>query len=174
MTTLRRRMLEDVPLRGRAPNTQPCDVAAVHHLAPDDRRPPDQLSEAERRQDCRDWLQAQQVAASTCRLHLDGIRGCSELTRKRPWPVCDLVRPRHLHNLPVVCSPREGRERLALVKHPTARMCLRLIDACGLRLREGTPRQLADSASPRLLVLGRPGQGGQDRDGPRADRTRPR
>ena len=46
-----------------------------------------------------------------------------------------------------------------------------MIDACGLRLREGTPRQVADIDPQRLRVRVRQGQGGQDRDGPLAERT---
>ena len=42
-------------------------------------------------------------------------------------------------------------------------MCLRLIDACGLRLREGTPRQVADIDPPRMLVRVHQGTGGKDR-----------
>jgi integrase len=53
-------------------------------------------------------------------------------------------------------------------------MCLRLIDACGLRLREGTQLQIADIDSQRMLVRVRQGTGGKDRDGPLADRTLPR
>jgi integrase/recombinase XerD len=50
MTTLRRRMLEDLQLRGLAPKTQQCYVAAVRQLAHYYRRPPDQLSDEELRQ----------------------------------------------------------------------------------------------------------------------------
>jgi Phage integrase, N-terminal SAM-like domain len=127
MTTLRRRMLEDLPRRGLAPKPHPCSVAAVHHLAPHDRRPPDQLSEEELRQYVLSLFKAKEVAESTFRIYLYGIRCFDELTRKRPWPVFDLLRPRHIPNLPVVLRPREVRDLLALVKHPTARRCLRLI-----------------------------------------------
>jgi site-specific recombinase XerD len=50
-------------------------------------------------------------------------------------------------------------------------MCLQMIDACGLRLREGTPLQVSDIAPQRMLVWGRQGTGGQDRDVPLAERT---
>jgi len=174
LTTLRRRMREDLQRRGLAPNTPPCSFAAVHHLAPYYRRPPDQLSEAALRQFFLSWLNAQTVAERTCRIHLYGIRFFDELTRKRPWPVFDRVRPRHLQKLPVVFSPREGRDLLAVVKHPTARMCLRLISAGGLRLREGTQRQISDIDAQRMLVRVRQGPGGKDRYVPLADRTRQR
>jgi len=63
-------MLEDLQLRGLAPKTQPCDVAAVHQLAQHYRRAPDQISEAELRQSCLFLLNEKQVAESTFRMHL--------------------------------------------------------------------------------------------------------
>ena len=70
MTALRRRMLEDLQLRGLAPKTQQCDVAAVQQLARYDGRALDQLSEAELRQYFLFLLNEKNVAESTFRLHL--------------------------------------------------------------------------------------------------------
>jgi hypothetical protein len=70
MTTLRRRRLADLPLRGLAPKTQPCDVAAVHQRARHDGRAPDQRNEAELRQYVLFWLHETNVAESTFRMHL--------------------------------------------------------------------------------------------------------
>jgi len=120
-------MREDLPRRGLAPRTQPCDVQAVHQRAQHDRRAPDQLSAAALRQDFLCRLHAKQVAESTCRLHLDGIKCFSEMTRQRPWPVLALGRPRKRQTLPLVWSPQAVRSLLALVDHPNARMCRRLI-----------------------------------------------
>ena len=144
MTTLRRRMLEDLQLRGLAPKPQACYIAAVHQWAQHYRRPPDQLSEAELRQSLLFLLNDKQVAESTFRIHLYGIRFFYERTLQRPWPVFDRVRPRKSQKLPVGLSPQEVRSLLALVHNPKARMCLRLSYACGLRLREGTQLQGSD------------------------------
>ena len=108
MTTLRRPLLEDLPLRGLAPKTQQWYVAAVHQLAQHYRRPPDQLSEEELRQYSLSWLNAKKVAESTFRIHLYGIRCFYELTLKRPWPVFDLVRPRNIPKGGFCISPRIG------------------------------------------------------------------
>jgi integrase/recombinase XerD len=173
MTTLRRRMLEDLQRRGLAPKTQPCDVAAVQQLARHDGRAPDQRSEAERRQYFLFWLNEKNVAESPFRMHLSGIRFFYARTLQRPWPVFDLVRPRSMQQLPAVLSPPEVRSLLALVAHPNARRCLRMLSACGLRLREGTPLQVTDIDPQRMLVRVRQGQGGKDRDVPLAERTLP-
>jgi integrase/recombinase XerD len=152
MTPLRRRMLEDLQLRGLAPKTQQCYLDAVRQLAHHYHRPPDQLSDEELRQYFLSWRHEKKVAESTFRIHLYGIRFFYELTLKRPWPVFDLVRPRNIQKLPVVLSPRDVRDLLALVRNPTAQMCLRLIYACGLRLREGTQLQVSAIDPQRMLV----------------------
>jgi integrase/recombinase XerD len=171
MTTLRRRMLEDLQLRGLAPKTQECYVAAVHQLAQHYRRPPDQLSEEELRQYFLFLLNEKKVAESTFRVHLYGIRFFYEHTLQRPWPVFDLVRPRKSQKLPVVLSPQEVRLLLTLVEHSKARMCLQIIYACGLRLTEGTQLQVADIDPQRMLVRVRQGKGGKDRFVPLAPRV---
>jgi len=152
MTTLRRRRLEDLQLRGLAPKTQQCYVAAVHQLAQYYRRAPDRLGAEELRHYFRFLLNEKQVAESTCRIHLYGIRFFYECTLQRPWPVFGLVRPRKSQKLPVVLSLQEVRHLLALVDHSTAQMCLRMIHACGLRLTEGTRLQVADIDAQRMLV----------------------
>jgi len=167
MTPLRRRMREDRPLRGLAPKTQQCSVAAVHQLAQHDRRAPDRSSEEELRQYFLFLLNEKTVAESTFRIHLDGLRFFYAFTLKRPWPVFDLILPRKSQKLPVVLSPQEVRRLLAF---PTARLCLQRIYAGGLRLREGTQLQVSDIDPHRLLVRVRPGQGGQDRVVPLAPR----
>jgi integrase/recombinase XerD len=171
MTALRRRMLEDLQLRGLSPRPQPCYREAVKHLAQHYRRAPDHMSEEELRQYFLSLLNEQQVAERTFRLHLYGIHFFYERTLQRPWPVFELIRPRHRQKLPVVLSPQEGRSLLALVQRSKARMCLQVIYACGLRLREGTQLQVADSDPQRMLVRVRQGKGGKDRLVPLAERT---
>jgi integrase/recombinase XerD len=171
MTALRRRMLEDLQLRGLAPKTQQCYVEAVKHLAQYYRRAPDQISAGEIRQYFLYLINEKQVAESTWRIHLYGIRFFYEHTLQRPWPVFELIRPRHRQKLLVVLSPQEVRSLLALVQRSQARMCLQLIYACGLRLREGTQLQILDIDPQRMLIRVRQGKGGKDRVVPLAERT---
>src|SRR5262245_13781134 len=170
MTPLRRRMLEDLQLRGPAPTTHQCYLDAVRQLTRYYHRPPDQLSDEELRQYFLYLRQEQKVAETTFRIHLYGIRCFYERTRTRPWPVFDLVRPRHPQKLLVVLSPQEVRAFLAVVERPTAQMCLRLIYAYGLRRREGTQLQVADIDAQRLPVCVRQGKGGNERCVPLAPR----
>ena len=171
MTALSRRMREDLHLRGVAPTTPPCYLDAVKHVAPHYRQAPDQSSAEEIRQDFLSVSNEKQVAERTLRIHRDGSRFFYEVTLQRPGPVFALMRPRRSPKLPVVRSPQEVRSLLALVGPPKARMGLQMIYACGLRLREGTLRQVSDIDPQRMLVRGRQGQGGNDRYGPLAERT---
>src|SRR5262245_26822311 len=50
-------------------------------------------------------------------------------------------------------------------------MCLRMIYACGLRLREGTQLQVTDIDPQRMVVRVRQGKGGKDRVVPLAPRV---
>jgi hypothetical protein len=65
MTALRRRMRADLQLRGLAPKTQQCYLEAVKHLAPYDRRAPEQISAEEIRQYFLSLINAKPVAEST-------------------------------------------------------------------------------------------------------------
>jgi integrase/recombinase XerD len=93
MTTLRRRMREDLQLRGLAPKTQPCSLEAVTHLAQHYRQAPDQISEEEIRQYFLHLINEKKVAESTLRIHLYGIRFFYEITPQRPWPIFALTDP---------------------------------------------------------------------------------
>jgi integrase/recombinase XerD len=127
MTALRRRMREDLQLRGLAPTTQQCYLEAVKHLAQYYRRAPDQISEEEIRQYFLYLITEKKVAESTLRIHLYGIRFFYERTLQRPWPVFELIRPQHRQTLPVVLSPQEVRSLLAWVQRSNARMGLQMI-----------------------------------------------
>jgi integrase/recombinase XerD len=170
MTALRRRLLEDLHLRGLAPRTQQCSLDAVTHLAQHDRRAPAQIRADELRQYLLSLLNDKPVAARTFRLHRYGLRCFSAMPLPRPWPVFTLTRPRHSHTLPVVRSLQEVRLRLTAVVNPQAGMCWQMISAWGLRLRDGTPRQVSDIAPQRMLVRVRQGTGGKDRVVPLAER----
>jgi site-specific recombinase XerD len=128
------------------------------------------MSEAELRQDFLSRLHEPQVAESTFRLHLAGSRFCDERPLQRPGPVFALTRPRPRHKPPVGLSPQAVRSLRALVQRSPARLCLQMIDACGLRLRAGTQRQVSDIEPQRMRVRVRQGTGGQDRLVPLAER----
>ena len=162
MTALRRRMLEDMQLRGLSARTQGCYVAAVRQLAEHYHRSPDQLTEEDLRQYFLYLANDKKVARTTATIALCGIRFFFEQTLRREWTTLRFVRPAPEHKLPVVLSRDEVRRVLAAVRRPVYRLCLTTIYACGLRLLEGARLQVADVDSARMVVHVH-GKGKQDR-----------
>src|SRR5712664_3292464 len=133
MTPLRRRMLEDMQLRGFSARTQECYAAAL-------------------RQYFLYLANEKKVARATATIALCGIRFFFEQTLRREWTTLRFVRPAAEHKLPVILSREEVRRVLAAVRIPVYRACLTTIYACGLRLLEGTRLQVPDIDSARMLL----------------------
>lgn len=166
MTALRRRMIEDMQLRGLAPGTQVSYVGAVRALAEYYGKPPDQVSDEELRQYFVYLTHERKLARSTCTGALCAIKFLYQYTLKRPWPLLDLVRPGRVKKLPVVLGIEEVQAILGQVEHPRYRVCLSLIYACGLRISEGVAIQVTDVDSSRMQLLIRAAKGNKDRNVP--------
>lgn len=163
MSELRKRMLEDMQLKGLSPRTQEAYVGAAIGLAKYHRRSPDQLSEEEVRSFFLYLVNEKRVATSTFRIYLYGIKFLFEKTLQRKWQVFNLLHPQKRKKLPVVLSREEVQRLLERVQKPVARMALTTIYACGLRLSEGVNLQVSDIDGARRMVRIRNGKGGKDR-----------
>ena len=163
MTELRRRMLEDMQLRGLAKNTQQCYMDSVRILAKYYNRPPDQLSEEDIRNFFLYLIKEKRVCESTVGIYLHGIKFFFEKTLKQQWPVLNLIRAQKRKKLPVVLSTEEVRQLLSLIKTPRNRVCLTTIYSCGLRLSEGTHLNVNDIDSKRMVIQVLNSKGGKDR-----------
>jgi len=166
MTELRRRMLEDMQLRGLAKTTQQNYVDCVKTLAKHYNRRPDQLSEEDIRNFFLYLIKEKHLAENTIRIYVYGIKFFFERTLKRQWPVLNLIRAQKRKRLPVVLSTEEVRKLLSLVKIPKNRVCLTTIYSCGLRLSEATHLKVK-----RMVIDVRNGKGGTDRYVPLPRRT---
>lgn len=72
------------------------------------------------------------------------------------WTLFDLVRARDALKLPVVLTREEVARLLGVIHEPRFRTILRLIYACGLRIREATTLEISDvKKSPLRLHLHR-------------------
>ena len=91
MTPLRRRMLDDLQLRGFAPRTQEAYVRAVRQLAAHFHRSPDQLGEDDLRQYLLHLTQVKHFARASFTIALCGIKFFYERTLGGEWKVFDLV-----------------------------------------------------------------------------------
>ena len=171
MTELRRRMIEDLQLRGMAERTQEMYVRAVRQLAQHFHTSPDQITEEELRQYFLHLRNVKKYSRSATTIALCGIKFFFEHTLKRPWTTLTFVRPPREKKLPVILSSEEVRAILRHVRLLRYRACLTTIYSCGLRLQEGTHLRVSDIDSARRLLHIRHGKGGKDRYVPLPHRT---
>jgi integrase/recombinase XerD len=171
MTELRRRMIEDLKLNGKAESTITAYVDAVRFLAEHYHRSPDLLDEEDIRQFFLYLINVKKLARSTITQYLCGIKFFFEKTLKRNWTFFDLIRPKKGKKLPVVFSQEEVRHLLSRIEQPVSRMALTTIYSCGLRLAEGCHLQVSDIDGDRQQLRIDDGKGGNDRCVPLPQRT---
>jgi len=161
-TQLRKRMLEDMQLRGMAEKTQQSYLRSVRKLAEHYNKPPDRITEEELRQYFLYLTNVKKYARATVTIALCGIKFFYNYTSRRDWPSVKLIRPRREKRLPVILSTEEVRKILALIRLDRYRICLSTIYSCGLRLHEGVNLRVADVDSARMLLHVH-GKGAKDR-----------
>src|SRR5206468_1670938 len=137
MTPLRKRMTQDLQLKGYSPKTQLAYLKAVQKLARHYGKSPAALSEEELRAYFLHLTRVERCAHGTLKIALSGIKFCFAVTLQRHWPVLGLLRAGKEKKLPVVLSRAEVRAVLGCVRAPVYRVCLNTIYACGLRISEG-------------------------------------
>lgn len=170
MTPLRRRMIEDLLLRGYAERTIEAYVRAVAQLAVHYGRSPELLSEEDIRRYLIHLTTVRKVARGTHTIALCGIKFFYEQTLRREWNVLGVARPRKVKKLPVVLSRDEVWKVLSRVRLSVYRVCLTTIYSCGLRLMEGA-HLLVEHVDGGRRMLQIPGKGGKDRLVPLPDAT---
>ncbi len=163
MTPLRRRMLEDMQLRGLSPKTQRCYVFAVQQFAQHYGKSPALITEEEVRQYFLYLSTVKRVSPATVTIALCAIKFLFERTLQRPWPVFDLIRPPQPRKLPAVLSVDEVQRLLASLCLPRYHACLTTLYAAGLRLGEGVHLRVAQIDSARMVIHVQGGKGAKDR-----------
>lgn len=170
MTDLRKRMTEDLQLKGLSPATQQAYLMAVQKLARHYGKSPREMDEQQLRAYFLHLAQVEHCARGTMKIAQSGIRFCFEVTLQRHWPVLSLIRPCKEKKLPVVLSRAEVRTVLGCVRAPVYRACLSTIYACGLRISEGVAVQVGDVDGQSKMLRVR-GKGNKERQVPLSDPT---
>jgi integrase/recombinase XerD len=171
MTDWRKRMTEDMQLKGMSERTIEMYLRSIVQLSKYYQKPPDQISEEELRQyflynkNHRNWSRT----AST--IALCGIKFFFTYTLHREWSTIRFVRPEKQKTLPVVLSQAQVHNILGNVRFPHHQACLFTIYSLGLRLQEGTHLQISDIDSDRNFVHIHRGKGNKDRYIPLPQRT---
>lgn len=163
---LRQRMIEDMQLNGLSPKTQERYIFGVQNLARYYKRSPDKISEEEVRSYFMHLKTKTSLSASTIRVTFFAVKFFFTKTLGLEWKIFDLIRLPLKKNLPVVLSYEEVKKVLLYVYHPTYRMCLTLIYACGLRLNECLNLRLEDIDSALMVVRIVNGKGNKMRQVP--------
>lgn len=171
MTDLRDRMTADMKLHGLAPGTQKVYLNAVERLARHYHRSPDRLTE----QDLRDYftylVEEKEVASSTLRIQIFGVKFLFDKTLGRSWPTLRFLRARPRTKLPVVLDREEAQRLITIIRCSSVRMCITLMYSCGLRISEALALCVSDIDSARMVVVVRAGKGNKDRHVPLPQRT---
>ena len=171
MTDLRKRMIQDLQLRGYSERTQEMYVRAVRQLAEHYHTSPDQITEEQLRdyflynKNVRRWSRT----AST--IAICGIKFFFTYTLQKDWTTFKLVRPPKEKTLPSILSRKEVRRIFKQIRFDRHRFCLMAIYSLGLRLQEGTHLQISDIDSDRMFVHIHKGKGNKDRYVPLPKRT---
>ena len=163
VSPLRRRMTEDMALRGFTPKTQLSYLRAVEGLARYHSRSPETLADEEIRRYFVHLKCERKLARPTITIALCGIKFLYESTLRRDFTLTGVPRPKREHKLPVVLTRAEVRAILRQITELRHRACLTLIYACGLRLGEGCRVQVTDLDRARGVLHVRAAKGAKDR-----------
>lgn len=170
MTALRKRMMEDLQLKGYSKATQEVYLHCVRKLAKYYGRSPDQVTEEELRAYFLHLGQVEHCARSTLKIAIAAIKFFFAVTLQKHWPVLGLIRAGKEKKLPVVLSRAEVGTVLHCVRAPVYRACLSTIYACGLRISEGVAIQVSDVDGERKFLRVR-GKGNKVRQVPVSEPT---
>jgi len=170
-TKLRKKMVEDMQLRGYAERTQTSYARAVRQLENYWHLRAEEISE----QQVRDYfLYCRNEAgwsAATMRIAYSGIKFFYTQTLPQEWETIRLLKIKRLSVPPTVLSIDEVRRILKAARTPQARTFLTTVYSCGLRLSEALALETGDIDRERMVLRVRKGKGGKDRDVPLPEST---
>ena len=163
MTELRRRMDEDMIVRGLAVRTRETYLAAVTGLARFYHRSPDQISDEEVQAYLLHLIRDRQRSWNTCHIVVHGFRFLYHTTLKRDRTTFSIPSMRQPGKLPAILSRDEVERLIAHASNLKYRTMLLTTYAAGLRLNETLHLRVSDIDSARLTIRVEQGKGGQDR-----------
>jgi len=163
VTPLRRRMAEDMEMRGFAAKTRASYLRSVSRLAKYHGKSPETLSDEEIRRYFVHLACERKLSRSTVKIALCGIKFLFATTLRRDFTLTGVAYPKKSKALPAVLSREEARAILRNVGETRHRACLSLAYACGLRLGEACRVAVADIDRARGVIHVRQAKGAKDR-----------
>ncbi len=163
MTSLRRRMLEDMAIRNLADNTQAAYIQQVVAYAKHFDRPPEELGPEEIRAYQVYLTQTRMLSPSSVSVATGALRFLYKVTLKRPWAIEEIPMPKRPFKLPVILSREEVLHFLDSIRSVKHRAILMTAYAAGLRVSEATHLKVTDIDSQRMTLRVDQGKGQKDR-----------
>ena len=164
MTSLRRRMLEDMQVRNFSPHTQTSYLEQVSRFARHFQQSPERLGPEEIRAYQIYLANEKKLAVASILLAVAALRFLYTVTLKKAWRVEDIIpAPKKPQRLPVVLSPDEVLQFLACVPNLKHRAIFTTCYAAGLRISEVLHLRPTDIDSRRMVIRVDQGKGQKDR-----------
>ena len=163
MTELRRRMDDDMQVRGMADRTRETYLWAVSGLATFYHRSPDLISDAEIQAYLLHLIRERRRSWSTCNIVVQALRFLYHTTLKRDRMTFSVPSPRRPGTLSALLSRADVERLIAQATHLKHRTMLLTTYAAGLRLNEVLHLHVTDIDSDRMTIRVEQGKGGRDR-----------
>src|SRR5664279_1607631 len=164
MTSLRRRMTEDMQVRNLALNTQTSYLQQVSLFARHFNKSPEELGPEEIRAYQVYLTNEKKLASGSILIAVAALRFLYKVSLKREWAFDEVIpAPKKPQKLPVVLSPEEVLEFLRCVRNAKQRTILTTCYATGLRISEVVHLKPTDIDSKRMVIRVEQGKGQKDR-----------
>src|SRR6202171_74892 len=164
MTSLRRRMTEDMQVRNLSPHTQNSYVQQISLFARHFRKSPEILGPEEIRSYQLYLTNEKKLAPSSILIAIAALRFLYKVTLHRDWSLEEIIpAPKKPQRLPVVLSPEEVLHFLQCVASTKHRAILTTCYAAGLRISESVHLKPTDVDSQRMVIRVEQGKGQKDR-----------
>lgn len=163
MSDLRKKMIEDMQLRGLSENTIETYVRQVYLLARYYRKPPDKVSDDEIRNYFLHLLNEKKYMPSSMTIAACGINFFYKYTLNKKSDFLDNFKAVKSTKLPVILSTEEVSLILSSTKNYAYQTYFTLIYNCGLRLSEALNLEVTDIDRGKMQIFIRSGKGKKDR-----------
>jgi len=160
MTSLRRRMTEDMQVRNLSSQTQATYVQQVSLFARHFNKSPEILGPEEIRSYQVYLTNEKKLAPSSIIIAVAALRFLYKVTLRKDWRLEEIIpTPKKPQKLPNVLSPEEVLRFLACVRNIKHRTILTTCYAAGLRVSEAICLKVTDIDSERMVIRIRQGKG---------------
>jgi site-specific recombinase XerD len=162
ISPLRRRMIEDMEVRGFAPKTQTGYIRAIRNFTVFFGKPPDQADKEDLRR-FQHHMRMQGASAGNMNMAVSALRFFFGVTLDRGDAEIGMTTVRQPQRLPVILSPEEVSRLLDHAPGLKARAALSLAYGAGLRASEVISLKVTDIDSERQVIRVEQGKGRKDR-----------